>query len=214
MRSARARAALVGLGLCLAAGAAFAAQPRVWDFKVFLDDSPIGSHRFTLAEDGPKREMRIEARFEVKILFVTAYRYTHTAIERWRGSCLESLTARTDDDGTQLTVEARSEGQALAVVTGKGRETLAGCVSTFAYWSPRILRESRLLNAQTGEYEAVSVTDLGEASLTVRGNPTPARRYRITGPKNPIELWYSAGGEWLALESTVAGGRRLRYALN
>jgi hypothetical protein len=28
-----------------------------------------------------------------------------------------------------------------------------------------------------------------------------------------VDLWYSAQGEWLALESVVAGGRRLRYEL-
>jgi hypothetical protein len=55
---------------------------------------------------------------------------------------------------------------------------------------------------------------VGEETISVRGTPLPAKRYRITGPKNPIDLWYSATDEWLALESTVAGGRRLRYTLN
>jgi hypothetical protein len=50
--------------------------------------------------------------------------------------------------------------------------------------------------------------------ITVRGQPQTARKFRLTGPKNPIDLWYSTADEWLALESTVAGGRRLRYALN
>jgi hypothetical protein len=40
-----------------------------------------------------------------------------------------------------------------------------------------------------------------------------ARQIRLDGPGSPIDLWYSAGQEWLALESTVAGGRVLRYRL-
>ena len=49
--------------------------------------------------------------------------------------------------------------------------------------------------------------------MEVRGQATPARRYTIEGLERPIHLWYSLQGEWLALESTVAGGKRLRYVL-
>ncbi len=45
------------------------AQPRVWNFGVFLNDGPIGHHRFTLRGEGAEREMKIEARFDVKVLF-------------------------------------------------------------------------------------------------------------------------------------------------
>ncbi len=191
-----------------------AAQSKVWDFRAFLDDSPIGHHRFTLAGDGAAREVKIETRFEVKVLFITAYRYTHDATERWRGNCLDSLNARTDDNGERSVVEAAGSGDGVAVSVGTARETLPGCVMSFAYWNPQILRQSRLLNAQTGKYEAVKVAALGEETITVRGAPVTAKRYRITGPKNPIDLWYSLSDEWLALESTVGGSRRLRYSLN
>lgn len=191
-----------------------AAQPRVWDFQAFLDDARIGYHRFTLTDQGELRELKSETRFEVKVLFITAYRYTHNAVERWRGDCLDSLRARTDDNGEKLMVDAVIEGDRLTVNTGKSRVDFAGCVMSFAYWNPQMLRQTRLLNAQTGAVEAATVAVVGNETITVRGAPVAARRYRLTGTKNPIDLWYSANDEWLALESTLAGGRRLRYALN
>lgn len=190
-----------------------AAQIRAWDFQVSLNDSPIGYHRFALSGEGAAREMTSEARFEVKALFITVYRYTHDAKESWRGNCLESLTARTNDDGARLVTEAARDGERLAVTATKGRAALDGCVMTFAYWNPEILRQPRLLNGQTGELETVKIGSLGDETIAVRGAQVPAKRYRITGPKNPIDLWYSADNEWLALESTVEGGRRLRYKL-
>jgi hypothetical protein len=183
----------------LTTGAA-AQGARVWDFRVYLDNAAIGTHRFTLRQQGEERELASEARFEVKLMFFTAYRYAHRANERWRGDCLTALNSRTDDNGTPFAV-------------AKEREALPGCIMSFAYWNPQILRQSRLLNAQTGEHEAVSISALGEESIAVRGAQVPARRYRISGPKNPIELWYSATGEWLALASTLEGGRRLQYRL-
>lgn len=209
----RLRPTLIALAAGLLAIFDAAAQSRSWDFRVYLDDSPIGYHRFDLREQDAERTLKTEARFTVKVLGLTAYRYAHDATEQWRGGCLSALTARTDDNGEQLAVQAASEGGRLNVTGGRPRTTLDGCVMTFAYWDPAILRQARLLNAQTGEYEAVKVADLGQDKVRVRGVDVPATHYRITGSKHPIDLWYSAQSEWLALDSVVSGGRRLRYRL-
>ncbi len=212
------RPGLLAAGLLAAASMAgastAAAESRVWDFRAYLDGAPIGYHRFTLSDDGATRELKSETRFEVRVLLIPAYRYSHDATERWRGDCVERLTARTDDNGKRSNVNALREGERLTVTSARGLEVLDGCVMTFAYWNPRILRQSRLLNAQTGAYETTRIAALGEETINVRGARVMARRYRIDGAGSPIDLWYSANDEWLALESAVAGGRRLRYALD
>ena len=72
------------------------AQSRVWDFQAFLDDKPIGHHRFTLSAQGDTRELKSETRFVVKLLFITAYRYTHDAVEHWRGDWYPITLIRED----------------------------------------------------------------------------------------------------------------------
>jgi hypothetical protein len=211
-------AAVLALALMVPASLpALAAQPQAWNFRVFLDDAEIGKHRFTLREANGERVLNSEARFTVKIAFITAYRYVHDAEERWRGNCLAGLTARTNDDGKKNAVDAVLEaapgGERLVVTDGSQRAVLDGCAMTFAYWNPQMLKQARLLNAQTGETTPVKITPLGEETIAVRGAPVLARRYQLSGPPQPIDLWYSATGDWLGLESTVGGGRRLRYRL-
>jgi Family of unknown function (DUF6134) len=219
-RTRRLRAAL-GAAAFVFAGAA-AAQTQSWNFEVFLDDSPIGHHHYTLRSsgDGAERELKIEARFNVKFLFINAYRYAHDASERWRGNCLAALTARTDDNGAKSEVDTESQGAQLSTVTSialpaatRARQPVDGCLMGFAYWNPEMLRQSRLLNAQTGKIETVTITALGEEKISVRGTPTPATRYRVSGTKHPIDLWYGADRAWVALQSTLESGRRLRYQL-
>lgn len=183
--------------LLLAAAPAFA-EARAWDFRVFLDEREIGRHRFTLSGQGAERELRSEARFDVRILRIPAYRYRHDALENWRGDCLVALSATTDDNGEPSTVDWRGQSGA--------------CAMSFAYWNPRILQARQLLNAQTGEVVPVTVTAQGEEMVEVRGRQVLAQRHRLTGPKLAIDLWY-AGGEWVALQSEAAGGRRLIYRL-
>jgi len=202
-----------GLGLLPLQAVGASAPTGTWDFQVLLDGSPIGEHRFQVDGADGDITVRSTARFDVKLLFITAYRYRHSATERWRGDCLQQMTARTDDNGTVHQVQV-AEGPEGAMVTVDGKTApLTACPMSFAYWTPKILQQQRLLNAQTGEYQAIQVRSLGESTITVRGAAVRAARWRIEGPEQPLDLWYSPSGEWLQLESTVSGGKRLRYQL-
>lgn len=204
---------LPALCLALLAGTAHAANGS-WTFRVLLGESDIGEHRFTLIEQGEQRSMRIDAAFTVKLLGLTVYRYRHQATEQWAGDCLTGLTAETDDNGTALKVTAKPAAERmLAVESPQGEAQLGPCVMSFAYWNPAMVKQTTLLNAQSGKLETVRIKALGDESLNVRGQDMPARHYSIEGLERPIHLWYSPQGDWLALESSVAGGKRLRYVL-
>lgn len=201
------------LACALAASSAAAAPASDSTFSVFLDDKPIGEHRFSIGGTEDARSVVSEASFTVKLLGLTVYRYRHRAVEKWRGDCLSELTATTDDDGKASRVRTEAEADGLAVVTDAGRQALKGCVMSFAYWNLAIQRQPRLLNAQTGRSESVQVSRAGGGTVEVRGRQVAATRWRIDGPAQPIDVWYSAQGEWVGLDSTVDGGRKLIYRL-
>lgn len=194
-----------------------AASQQIWDFEVRLDGKPIGSHRFSLGQDGEEQVLSTLADFQVRFLGLVVYRYHHEATERWRGACLHRLDARTLDDGKPSRVQARSEAEGLRIeVQGAGPAIAPGdCLMSFAYWHPalRTLAPPRLLNSQNGRLESVKLTRLPDAQVEVRGALQTAQRWRLSGVDSPIDLSYSPSGEWLALDSQVRGGRMLQYRL-
>lgn len=206
--------ALVGWLLTAPAPTPAAEAARSWNFRVYLDQDPIGYHNFTLSPRGELRELKSVAHYLVKILFVTAFHYDHHATEIWRGDCLDQLDSDSDDDGKLLAVHARSDGQSLAVEAPKGHYAASGCAMTFAYWNPLMLQQTHLINPETGEDLPVTVSTRGEEDITVHDQREHARHYHLQGQKLDIDLWYSMAGEWLALESATEKGRRLRYVLN
>jgi Family of unknown function (DUF6134) len=185
-----------------------------WRFRVLLDGEVIGDHNFSVSASGDAREVVSEAIFVVKVLGIPVYRYRHKASESWRGSCLVQLVSSTDDDGkiSQVRAQVGIDGR-LDVTAGNTARSLPGCTMTFAYWNPALRQQTKLLNAQTGAEERVQIRPLGEAVLDLRGEPVAAQRWRISGAAAPLDVWYSAQGEWLGLDSTVAGGRKLSYRL-
>jgi hypothetical protein len=190
-----------------------ASADRTWDFRVFLDDKEIGTHRFDLIERDGQRQLTSTARMAVKILFVTAYTYDHHDVEQWQGDCLSGLSSTTDDNGKKYRVDVQHRAGATMVQTLEGTRRLDGCVLTFAYWNPAMLRQTRLLNSQNGEHVEVKITDAGADIIDVRGVKTPARRYELRSEKLSIDLWYSQQQEWLALESMTERGQKLIYRL-
>jgi hypothetical protein len=185
-----------------------------WDFDVYLNDKKVGKHSFTVAEADGIKLVQSEANFKYKILFIPAYRYEHTAAERWTDNCLVDLSATTNDNGERILVTGSQTSSGFAIQRGKSPAELPECVMTFAYWNPEFLEQPRLLNPQTGEYVDISVEKAGSDILQVRGQQVPATRFRLTAYDVDLTLWYSPDDEWLALESVAKGGHIIRYELS
>lgn len=221
-RVTRACLAIACVALLPATARANVSNSSEWRFNVSLDGKSIGYHRYAMRVRGDERELRSEAHFNVKFLFINAYTYAHTATEHWQGDCLARLDASTNDNGTKNHVTGTRNDAAFVVDTGAASAALPSCVQTFAYWNPEILMATQLLNPQTGEYVPIRVLRMGPETVTVRGRLLSSERYRLVSEPTAtipvqIDLWYASAPaenrQWLALESLAAGGRRLRYTL-
>jgi hypothetical protein len=199
-------------GAIVAEPAHAAGDSATWQFRVLLDDREIGFHRFEVADTSEGRKLETEASFDVRILFINAFRYRHRNVELWNGGCLTRVDAVTDRNGERLEVVGERRDPGFAVVTNSGETTLDGCIASFAYWNPAILEASRLLNTQTGEYEDVSISYAGDDRVRVGTAEIPAERYRLGTKGGDITLWYAKSDRrWLKLEAPARGGRKLRY---
>jgi len=207
---------IIFLIVALTSSVALASQApdQSWRFDVFLDGKPVGFHDFESSEVEGVQTVNITARFDVKVLFVTAYKYRHQNVEVWKDNCLISMTAETRDGDKNSTINARQEDDRVVVNFNEQTSTLPPCVKSFVYWRPELLDSPQLLNSQNGEHEEVSWSEIGVEPFSISSTKSSidAVHYRITMASGDIDLWYAAADmEWLGLEAKVAGGRTLRY---
>lgn len=198
---------------CLLMLASFTVQAKEWAFDVYLDDKKIGQHTFNLNNGA----MTSQADFKVKILFIEAYDYHHTAVEKWANNCLVSLKADTVENGDVFKVVGAKASDGFDV-TYQAKQTLPACTMTFAYWNPAILKQKQLLNPQNAEYLDTAITKLGNKTITVKGEPVETTHYKILGalkgePKLNIEVWYDNNQDWVSLKSTTPEGYNIYYKL-
>lgn len=198
--------------LAMLSGESFA-KDRSWLFDVYLDEDPIGEHLFVVSEKDNKKIVNVTAKFEVKFLFITAYTYRHTNKEVWESQCLQSIESHTDDNGTNYQVSGSKVESSLRLTTSVGSDFIDGCVRSFSYWDPEIVKQTQLLNSQTGGYEKVKIENLGKDQINVKDQLTNSNHYRLYAKAFSIDLWYSDKGEWLSLKSTTKDGNVLTYKL-
>lgn len=202
---------LMCFALLLSSGAE--ATGKEWRFRVYLDDREIGYHHFQLIENGSETRLVTRAELEVTFLKVPVFSYTHENSESWNNGCLKSIASVTDENGELYRVSGDAAAGGFRVTSNSGESLLPDCISTFAYWDKSFLQRTSLLNSQTGEYVDVEVDYIGERLLSAGEQTLPAHQYRLEGDDLQLELWYSQEGHWLALQSSVEGGRLLRYEI-
>lgn len=185
-----------------------------WSFSVWLDKQQIGTHQFSLQDN----RLSSRASFNVKVLFINAYRYQHQADETWQGECLQNLQAHTEENKEITDVSGRLSNGQFLISKNKIVQTLPACVMTFAYWNPKILQQTKLLNPQNAEYLEVSVADEGPQRMKVKGADIQTHQYRLIGryqgkSKLNITLWYDEQQHWVGLKSITPEGYTITYNL-
>lgn len=181
------------------------------NFRVFLDSREIGYHRVRVAPAIEGKRVSVEANFNVKVLFISAYSYQHSAEEQWKGDCLTSIETETIENGDQFFVRSQLADDGLTIDSHLGQDALTGCIRSFAYWDVNRLDADRLLNTQTGKHVPADISSAGDSEIEIDGVKVPARLYVLRAEDADIKLWYGYDDEWLGLETAVKGGRTLSY---
>ncbi len=213
---------LLGAVLSLSAGGILAADQQAdaapdefLEFAVYLDSREIGTHRFSFTplEDGYR--LLSEASYDVRILFINAYRYRHRSEELWRDGCLFAIDAHTDANGEDFQVAGQRGDDGMVLETLDGALSVdSDCPRTFAYWDRELLAASdRLVNSQTGEVAEVSLAPLDREALPWEGD-REARAFVLRNPEADVYLWYDDDDRWLGLRSVLDNGRTLSYRLS
>ena len=191
------------------------ANAKDWNFDVFLDKSKIGTHTFNLNQN----LLTSRAKFNVKVLFIEAYKYDHTSKEQFDGDCLASIQSNTTENKVITNVKGAKKDAGFEVTDGKTTQNLPACTMTFAYWNPKILEQAKLLNPQNAEYLDAAFENLGSDKIEVKGKATDTTHYKLKGAlggknKLNIELWYANDGkDWVALKSVTPEGYNIIYKI-
>ncbi|MFO1162691.1 MAG: DUF6134 family protein [Reyranellaceae bacterium] len=201
-------------------------------FDVYRNGQPIGQHTLAFRQDGANRTVTTAVDFAVKALGVIAYRYHHDSKEVWSNNALQTLEARTDDNGKQyrvsvkrgsdgLTVERHSPtAVAAAAANDQGllpttfaRELLPPNLMPTTHWNVGQVGQTMLLNTQYGTKSNTQVTTVGREPVKLaNGETVQATRYHYTGDIR-MDQWFDDRGRWVKSAFPAMDGSSIDYVL-
>lgn len=167
-------------------------------FDVYREGERIGSHTVSFRQVDD--ELIVDAQFNIAIKFLifTAYTLDYTSTARWRAGKLQSLQARTDDDGDVATVSAERRDGTLRIKAPDGAIATAADLIPTNHWNVAVTQRSEVLNTITGKINKVELRDLGLETVTAEGLKIEARRWAYTGDLQN-EVWYDDSGRWVKM---------------
>ena len=172
------------------------------EFAAFRNGSEIGRGVYRFSGDAAHREVAIAVDIQVKIAFITVFRFTHRAHELWEGARLVRMEAETDDNGTARSVRVTRDGDRLAVVADGKTGHAALDAKPLSFWHRGIATAPEIIDPVDGTV----------FRPTVRRDPGPAEGYEIS---NESGLWrhlsYDAAGILAAFKLRAHDGSLIDY---
>lgn len=181
-------------------------------FDVWRNGERVGEHLVVFHSDGDALKVRTQVGIEVKVLFLKAYRFTHSSTAVWHDGRLKSLRAMTDDDGDrrEVTVEADDEAGTLRLHDGQYWNSVPSGTFPSNHWHVGVLHQHIVINTLTGEASDVRIIRLGEEMIETANGTLSATRYAYSGDID-TEVWYDDRGRWVKMRFRAEDGSSIEY---
>ncbi len=151
-------------------------------FSVRKSGSEVGTHRITFAERDGALVVETDSKLQLRLAFVTVYRYVQRTREIWRDGVLVGIESDIDDNGTPFRLRGVAKDGVLRL-------------------NVAVMRAPRGFDVQWGSLADLAVESRGAETRQVAGKPVEARRYAMRGyeirkgerQKQPwlnLDAWY------------------------
>ena len=203
-------ALVVASAMTLPAAAEPEPNATTLNFAVMRNGDPIGTTTMRISREGGGVVAETSTHIQVKIAFITVYRYDQNETERWADGKLVRMSSHTDDNGTVHKVSATRTGDSLSVEADGKVAEVDPALMPVSLWNPSLLRTTSAINTQDGSVTPVSVVYHGEEQLVLQGRSTTAHHYSIN-TSFPQDVWYDQRHQLLKVELRGSDGSHIQY---
>ena len=186
------------------------------NFQVQLNDKDIGFHEFNVQND----TISNKAQFDVKLWFIPAYKYRHTATEVYKDNCLIQLESETQDGADFFELSSLADSAFFKIKVNDKDYNHPACSQTFRYWDIKFTEQNLAINPQDGEIFQLTFLKDEDEEVKTKTNTFLANKYTLRAindqdEKFHIELWYEQNSKkWIKLKSYLKDDNVITYILN
>jgi len=165
-----------------------------YTFTISRDGEPVGQHRFAFERQGDRVEIDVNTRIDVSLAFITLFAFEHERHEVWQDGRALRIDATTNDNGDELEITVRPDGNGGYVRTINGRvDRFDGSTGILAFWNKDTFRYDSYFSIMQDKTFEASFQYIGRDEVTVAGEAIEAEHYRMVGDEER-DLWFDMNG--------------------
>jgi hypothetical protein len=182
-------------------------------FFVLYKGHRIGTHTVLYSSEDLDTRINTEIHLLVKVAFFTVFSFSHRSEEIWREGQLMSLKGETVEHGQTLYVGGAATPDGFRV-DSKGDPFIApaATLTSNSLWTPAVLEQETVVDAQHGGIIGVSARKFVEEDIMVGDRTVRATRYTFITPYLAGSIWYDEENNWVHGEFE-RDGSRVQYQL-
>lgn len=173
-------------------------------YDVYVGGKNIGSHTIEFEKYGPEIHVTSKTFMEVKVLFVSAFKYEYVSKERWCGPVLLDVKSVTNSNGKDLksyAVFSNGGYKVTASVNGAERETtLEPPLIPSNHWNITNLKASALFDTIKAYAFDIDVTQPGKPADSV----FDGHLYKVAGDYE-YSTFYDDNDHWQGMSFYRSG---------
>jgi len=180
-------------------------------FDVIRKNNVIGTHeiKFTKNDDVLLVETNIEV--EVKVLFISAYKFTHQSTETWINGNFTKIVGHSDfEDEREYFITGQDNNDSFLASGMDGKLELDKNILPSNFWNADILKQKEIFDTQKGIVRKIDVEDLGYEEIKVNNKNIKCNKFLFNASNNPKDkgpfpeytLWYDENDELMKFQFT------------
>ncbi len=183
-------------------------------FTVLYKGKKIGAHTVLYSPATGETRVNTEIRLLVKVAFLTLFAFRHRSEETWRDGRLMSLNSETVEHGETLDVQGAATPEGFRVVS-KGGPFIASAatLTSNSLWTPAVLEQETLVDAQHGGVIGVSARKFADEEIVIGTRKVRVTRYTFITPYLAGSIWYDEEDLWVRGEFEREGSK-IQYRLD
>ena len=180
-------------------------------FDVMRKNKVIGSHEITFAENNGVLLVETNIDIEVKVLFISAYTFSHQSTETWINGNFTKIVAHSDfEDEREYFIKGQDNNDSFLASGMDGKLELDKNILPSNFWNIDVLKQKEIFDTQKGVVRTIDVEDLGYEEIKVNNKNIKCNKFTFNASSNPKDkgpfpeytLWYDENDELMKFQFT------------
>ncbi len=178
-------------------------------FDVIRKNKVIGSHEIKFTENNDVLVVETNINIEVKVLFISAYTFTHQSAETWINGNFTKIVAHSDfEDEREYFIKGQDNNDSFLASGMDGKLEVNKNILPSNFWNIDILKQKEIFDTQKGVVRTIDVEDLGYEEIKINKKNVKCKKFIFNASSNPKDkgpfpaytLWYDENDELMKFQ--------------